>query len=181
MDEKEVHETDIYSIALEEIKQLGVFSFSLEEKREKSLISQAAQMLTAFSIFSAAILMFLPVLLQYTTICRKALFGWTGIAFIPLIASLCLSIMAQWRYRYYGIKDIGKIRNHVYNNINSFDKKFKFDDFWRLQLVPVHYSIMNNNNKRAKYVKASMICFLGSIGIIVIAVFYFIISLYIRR
>ena len=174
MDEKGVHELDIYSIALDEIKQLGVFSFSLEEKREKNLISQATQMLTAFSIFSAAILMSLPVLLQYTTICKKALLVWTGIAFVPLVASLCLSIMAQWRYSYYGIKDIAEIKHHVYANINSFDKKSKFDDFWTLQIAPVHHSIMKNNNKRVRYVKASMICFLVSIGIIIIAVFYFI-------
>ena len=174
MGKKEAQELDIYSVALEEIKQLGMFSFSLEEKREANIISQATQMLTAFSIFSAAILMTLPVLLQYTAICKKALLIWTGVAFTPLIPSLCFSIMAQWRYSYYGLKDIAAIKQHVYDNIHSFDKKSKYDDFWTLQIAPVHHSIMKNNNKRVLFVKASMTCFLLSIGILVAAVVYFI-------
>ena len=142
---------DIYSVALDEIKQLGLFSFSLEEKREKNLISQAAQMLTAFSFFSAVILLSLPILLQYTSLSKKALLVWSGFAFIPLIASLCFAIMAQWRYRYYGIKDIVAIKQHVYTHIRSFDKKSKFDDFWTSQIAPVHNSIMKNNEKRVLF------------------------------
>lgn len=174
---KKDQEPDLYSVALEEIKQLGMFSFSLEEKREANLISQATQMLTAFSIFSAAILMALPVLLQYTAICKEALLLWTGGAFVPLIASLCLAIVAQWRYSYCGLKDIAAIKKHIYDNIHSFDKKSKYDDFWTLQIEPVHRSIMKNNDKRVFFVKASMSCFLFSIAILVFAAAYFILSI----
>ncbi len=175
MNNKTVQETDIYSLALEEIKALGVFSFSLEEKRSQILISEAAQMLTAFSYFSAAILLSLPILLQYTTISRKALIIWAGIAFIPLIASLCFSIIAQWRYSYWGLKDIAAIKQHVYANINAFDQKSKYNDFWTLQLAPVHYSIMKNNERRSLFVRLSMLCFLLSITILIAAVIYFIV------
>lgn len=37
------------------IVELGKFSYDLEEKREQSILSQANQMMTAFSIYSAAL------------------------------------------------------------------------------------------------------------------------------
>ena len=166
------NEQNAYYLALKEVKEIGLFSFALEEKREEHLISQATQMLTAFSIFSASILMALPVLLQYTSVCRIALLKWTKAVFVPLIISLCLSILAQWRYRYDGMKDIEEIKKHVYKNIESFSAEYSFDEFWGMQIAPIHKSIMRNNNKRVVFVKISMFCFLISILILVLASFF---------
>ena len=56
------------SLRLKNVVELGKYSFDLEEKREQSLISQSGQILTAISLFSAGILMALPILLTYTSI-----------------------------------------------------------------------------------------------------------------
>ncbi len=65
-------EEDIYDLALKNIKDFGLFSFQLEQQRELAIISQASQMLTAFSIFSAALLMLAPVFIAvHIPICNK--------------------------------------------------------------------------------------------------------------
>ena len=165
-------EENIYDLALKNIKDFGLFSFQLEQQRERAIISQASQMLTAFSIFSAALLMLMPVLLQYTSLSAKKILLSAGISFVPLLISLCSALLAQWRYPYYALRDIAEFKDHIYRNINDFDSQSKYYDLWSLQIAPVHAQLFKNNNKRVFFVKTSMICFLIAVLLLVFATIF---------
>ena len=64
--ETEIKDPDL--LRMENVREFGKFSFDLEEKREQSILNQSSQMLTAFSLFSAAILMALPIMTEYSAI-----------------------------------------------------------------------------------------------------------------
>lgn len=170
-------EEDIYDLALKNIKDFGLFSFQLEQQRELAIISQASQMLTAFSIFSAALLMLAPVLLQYTSLSAIKILLSAGISFVPLLISLCSALLAQWRYAYYTLRDIAEFKDHIYRNINDFDSQSKYYDLWSLQIAPVHAWLFKNNNRRVLLVKISMISFLIAVFILVLATIFVLVTL----
>ncbi len=81
-------------LRMENVREFGKFSFELEEKREQSIVNQSSQMLTAFSLFSAAILMALPIVAEYSSIPDWQIMYLAEVAFAPLLASLVLAIIA---------------------------------------------------------------------------------------
>ena len=98
-------EQDLEALRMKNVREFGLFSFELEEKREQSILNQAGQMLTAFSLFSAAILMALPLVADYTNVPDGQAFCLAVVVLAPLIASLVLAILAQWRFKYQAIKN----------------------------------------------------------------------------
>lgn len=54
------------TLRLKNAVEFGRFSFELEEKREQSIIQQSSQIITAFSIASAAVLMAVPIIIDNT-------------------------------------------------------------------------------------------------------------------
>ena len=95
------------------IVEIGKFSYDLEEKREQSILSQANQMMTAFSIYSAALLMVLPILIDETVIPHSRLLIASIHLFLPLIASLVLAVLAQWRFSYQTMKTAQEFQEEI--------------------------------------------------------------------
>ena len=160
-----------YSLALENIVLLGRYSFELEQMRGESIIQQAGEMLTAFSVFSAALLMAVPILIDYTYIDKVKLLTWIGIATIPLVSSLCLTMIAQWRFKYQSMQNAEQFRISIYKTIKEYQGQDQYNLQWIAQLTAMHESIERNNNRRVFLVKISMLSFLCSIFIIILSTF----------
>lgn len=158
-----------YSLALENIVLFGRYSFELEQMRGESIIRQASEMLTAFSVFSATLLMAVPILVSYTSVDKVKLLTWIGIAAIPLISSLCLTIMAQWRFKYHSMQNAEQFRRFIYKTIKKYQSQDQYNLQWIAQLTSMHESIERNNNRRVFLVKTSMLCFLLAIFIIILS------------
>ena len=123
-------------------------------------------MLTAFSLFSAAILMALPLVTEYSSIPDHQTMYLAEISFVPLIISLVLAIIAQWRFQYQTMLDATEFEDQLYRNRAEYNGRPDYDWQWICQLSSVQNSKKKNNDKRVFLVKASMICFLisGFIG-----------------
>ena len=119
-----------YQLALKNVVNLGKYSFELELSREESLIRQASEMLTAFSLFSAALLMAIPILTTNTTINEQNLLLLSGISAIPLIFSLCIAIVAQWRFKYQGICNAEELQTKVFDDIDEYHGQAQYDILW---------------------------------------------------
>jgi len=153
----------------------GRFSLELEEKREQSIITQSSHMLTAFSLFSAAMLMAIPIVIEQTIVPKEQVLSLAGLLFIPLVASLVLTIIAQWRYKYQTMITAEEFRDKFLHNEDEYQCQSQFDSQWIDQIAQVQQSKIGTNNRRARLIKASMICFLVSIGILIFANALFII------
>lgn len=159
-----------YSLALENIVSLGRYSFELERAREESLIRQAGEMLTAFSVFSAAILMAIPILIDCANIDKTKLFICIGVSIVPLIVSLVLSISAQWRFKYQAMQDAKQFQELIFASIQEYQCQDQYHYQWIDQLTLMHLSIEKNNNIRAWLVKFSMGFFLGSVFFLLVSI-----------
>lgn len=157
-----------YKLALKNVVDLGKYSLKLELSREESLIRQADQMLTAFSFFSAALLMAIPIIIANTNVNKGMLLFFSAISAIPLIISLCIAVVAQWRFKYAGISDAKTLKENVFENIKAYQDQMQYDALWVDQLGEVHQSIEKNNNHRALLVKMSMALFLLSVLLIIL-------------
>jgi anaerobic C4-dicarboxylate transporter len=154
------------------IVDFGKFSYELEEKREQSLINQSSQMMTAFSIFSAALCMVLPYLFKKNNELAIALPLCTSIVFALLITSLIFALLAQWRYKYKAMDDIDAFYRQIYCDLsNLYQKQAEFDMQWKHQIAIIHKSKKENNDKRSRDVVVSMWFFLGSVAAIVLSAF----------
>ena len=158
-------EQDLEALRMKNVREFGLFSFELEEKREQSILNQAGQMLTAFSLFSAAILMALPLVADYTNVPDGQAFCLAVVVLAPLIASLVLAILAQWRFKYQAIKNAEEFETELYRKRDEYKEQYAYDWQWVYQLAAVQKS---NNDRRSHLVRASMICFLVSVGILVV-------------
>lgn len=165
-----------YSLALTNVVQLGRYSFEMEQRRGESIIKQAGEMLTAFSVFSAALLMAIPLLINYTPVNPTKLLTWIGAATVPLIISLCTAIIAQWRFKYQGMINAEEFQKTIFNSIKQYRSQDQYDMQWVYQLSSMHRSIEKINNLRVVFVKISMACFSLSIAIITISICVFLLK-----
>lgn len=145
----------------------GRFSFDLEEKREQSIITQSSHMLTAFSLFSAALLMAIPIVIDHTSIPDNQVLSAAGLSFITFIASLILTIVAQWRFKYQTMKTAEQFRDEILSNESTYQYQSQYDYQWIIQITEVQKSKKKNNDRRVGLIKAAMICFLVAVGILV--------------
>lgn len=142
-------------------------SFDLEERREQSLISQSNSMLTAFSLYSAALLMAIPILIVHSPVPDHQILSCALLVFIPIVASLFLTLLAQWRYRYQTMQTGDVFRLEIENNLNAYKYQYQYDYQMIQQLTIVQNSKIKINNKRLRFIQAAMVLFLISCGILV--------------
>lgn len=151
------------------VVEFGRFSYELEDKREQSILAQASQMMTAFSVCSAVLLMGLPVLLEYLKIPDAKLLVAAAICLLPLMASLLLALIAQWRFKYQTMQPIGTFQKEIENAPESYQYQAQYDCQWIYQISSLHESKKKNNDLRVRLLIASMICFIISMGILVLS------------
>lgn len=143
-----------------------------ELEREESLLKQASNMQTAFSVLIAAIFMLLPVLLQYRKENADIHYYMFSISLISfcLLLSLTFATLAQWRYKREVLPDnedlIEGLNEETINQLNQDTS------LWNTDIINTYSSIQKsineNNNKRCKFICASMICFFVAIGLCVL-------------
>lgn len=150
------------------IVELGKFSYDLEEKREQSILAQANQMMTAFSIYSAALLMALPILIDQTAIPHSRLLIASIHLFLPLIISLVLAVLAQWRFSYQTMKTAKEFQKEINANTDKYQYQAQYDEQWINQINAIHISKKKNNNLRVNLIIASMACFMCSACLLLI-------------
>ena len=157
---------DQTALRTKNIADFARFSFELEEKREQSLISQSGQMLTVFSVVSAALLMAVPILIDYTCVPKNKILIAAGIVLTFLLASMVLAVLSQWRFKYATMLNGEELLQKVEKDINNHIYQSQFDYQWIDQLTDIQTSKKKNNDKRYMLVHASMITFLTAIGLL---------------
>ena len=86
---------------------------------------------------------------------------------LPLLISLLLSLLAQWRYKYQSLPSPKVVYEHVSNQYDKFLLKSSQLDHENDTLENLFIPKRGNNHKRAKLIIFSMILFLISMGIMV--------------
>ena len=160
---------NLANLMMKNIVDFGRYSFELEEKREQSLLNQSTQMLTAFSVFSVALLMILPVIIDINNELTGRLLFCTVIVSLPLVTSLILALLAQWRYKQDTLRDIEVFYNEINDNHKDYQAQVQFDFQWKEQFRQVHNSKKGVNDKRVKLIIASMIMFFIAIGAVLLS------------
>lgn len=169
---------DVADFYMRNIKELGMFSYELEEKREQSLIGQATSMMTAFSIFTAALYMIVAIIVEFTVLSKNQILFSTAIISFILIISLLFAIFAQWRFKYNVVRNIMDIYAAVNNNYEDYRTQAQFDMQWMEQIKVIHGSKKKNNDKRVIFIKISMILFIIAISLLFIfAILIYIINI----
>ena len=163
------------ALKMKNVVEFGRFSFELEEKREQSIISQANQMLTGFSICSAALLMAIPIMCDETNVPHTQLLIASGFVFFFLIISLVLAVIAQWRFKYEAMICAGDFEDAINKEAHVYKSQKEYDDQWVFQLTAIQRSKKQVNDRRVKLVMASMTSFLTAIGIFLLTAGLFII------
>lgn len=163
------------NMMLKNIVELGKFSYELEEKREISIVNQSGQMLMALSIFSAALYMVLPVIIDYTTIAVNKLAICVGLITITLLVSFILVLFSQWRYKYRTIADIDELYKAIEKDYQNYLSEDGFYLQWKEQLTQIHSSRRKINDVRVNLIKSAMILFVIAIMLVPICTFILII------
>lgn len=156
---------DIYSNIFEYAK----FSLELEEKREQSLISQSNSMLTAFSISTGVLLIVYQIVAKAKSLPIVFINSVVVICMLLFIASMILSLLVSWRYKYKSLPAPLNMMNHILANKQYFVTQEQRDKSFTETLNDVWVSKNKLNDKRATLIKASMTIFFIAIGIAVIA------------
>lgn len=168
---------ELRELLLKNILEMGKFSYELEEKREQSLYTQSSQMMTVISIFSAIIFFAVPIIFQYCPILISKLLICLAIESPILLSSLVLAFLAQWRFKYIVMQDVEGIYNSVFLNYGSYKTQSDFYLQWKEQLISVHQSKRDVDDKRKNLIKASMILFLFAIAMAIVFAFLLVLSL----
>ena len=147
------------TLRMKNIVEFAKFSFDLEEKREQSLINQSGQMLTAFSVTSAALLMAAPVFLEYTSISRLNILISAGIVLFFMLVSMVLAVIAQWRFEYTTMMNGEELLHKIEEDPDNHVFQAQYDYQWVNQLEEIQDSKKQNNDKRYKLIRASMVMF----------------------
>ncbi|MBO5891213.1 MAG: hypothetical protein J6Q30_00660 [Oscillospiraceae bacterium] len=158
---------DIVNLQQQNAVAFGKFSFELEEKRGESLIAHSGYLLTAFSLYSAALLTLLGSLLSNAIVSRTHLFIASTCIAAPLILSLVFTMLAQWRFRYNTLIDGAAFRKEFEQDPKNYCEQYQFDYQFIIQLHKVQVSKKNINNKRLFCIRVAMICFLLSVVILI--------------
>lgn len=158
-----------YDMEMKNVLQLGKMSYEMEEHREQSLISQSNSMLTAFSLYSAALLMALPILISYSGVPVSWLLSASILVITPVFSSLILTILAQWRFGYQTMYNGEAFMNAIESDFDSYKSQGDYDYQMMLQLTRVQSSKQKNNDKRLNFIKAAMILFLISCGMLLLS------------
>lgn len=146
-------------------------SFNAEIERENSLIHQSGQMQAAFSFVIAGIFMALPVMMDNRGKLSDNFFfvAVSAITFF-LLLSLLTASLAAFRYKYESWKSVDETKEAILtdpnwqNNLSAYNRyNSLINDIGKMEA-----SRNKLNNKRAKFIRLSMISFIFSIALIVI-------------
>jgi len=162
-------EIAIAELMMKNIKEFGLFSYELEEKREQSLLNQSTQMVTAFSVFSLAVFTILPIIKDIPRLSFTKLLFCAGIVTLFLLISLIFAVLVQWRFKYLTMQGVDEFYRSVYNEQENYMTQPQFDTQWKEQIQQIHKSKKDINDKRASWIKVSMIFFFLSIVVLVLS------------
>lgn len=150
---------------LKHIRELAQLKYDSEEKREQSLLQQSNQMQTAFSFISAAVFMVLPVFIAERGSTPIRFFLWAGACILlPLIASLVLACLAQWRWKTRTFPDIDVLYRFVDERFDAAEKESQRLKQWIGLVGEIQKEKSRLNGRRVKLILASMLCFYASVG-----------------
>lgn len=168
------------NLKMKNVVDFGKFSYELECQRENSLIGQSGSMLTAFSIYTAALYMLVPIAIEHFKNLTYGILLSVGIVSMLLIVSLVLALISQWRFKYKTMLDVEGFYSYIEKESDLYKTQADYDYQWKYQLAPIQQSKKNNNDKRVKLILASMITFLSAIVVTILSVFVLtLINLYI--
>lgn len=163
IDEHDPQSAEQISLRLKNIVEFAKFSYELEEKRERSLINQSGQMLTAFSVVSATLLMGVTILIDHTCIPKNMILKSAGISLALMLISMALAVISQWRFKYVTMMTGEELLQKVEADMNHHVYQSQYDYQWVDQLKEIQVSKKENNDKRYRLIHASMIFFFAAV------------------
>lgn len=165
------HSIEQETLRMENVAEFARFSFKLEEKREQSVVNQAGQMLMAFSVTSAALLLATQILLDHTNTPSYMILLSVGIVLVFLLASMVLAVISQWRFKYITMFNGKELLQKIESDINCHTFQPQYDYQWIDQLSTIQASKKKNNDKRCNLIIASMIVFFAAVACLFISLF----------
>ena len=152
------------------VVKLGMLSFKLEEDRENQICGQAGKMMLV-SLIYLVMLCISVIALASGGVVKETRLLFTGIiSCLPMVISLVLSILAQWRFSYDTTRDIDTFYNSVVQYGKFCASQPKFDWQWAQRISQLHPSKKENDDNRVHLLIASMISFLASIFLTICSV-----------
>ena len=145
-------------------------SFQMELDRYQSLTATATKLITCISIIAVAIMTAAGILAPaFSNIgASRQLALYCLIVFVPLIGSLVTALCSQFRFRYKALS----YPSEIANTVNKFDS-----DFSSAKEAAIHYantiepcfeSLRNRNETIRLLLKASTVCLIATLGLIVL-------------
>ena len=141
-----------------------------EKAREESLLHQASNMLTIFSISTAVLFMCLPTAIENRGVLSiNTIFIFYIVITGCLVTSLIFATLAQWRYKMTVLPQNSDLYSKLQENISLF-----VTDIRRLFVnnIQNYESIQTSrfliNNKRVKNLQRSMISFYCAISFCIV-------------
>ncbi len=157
-------------ILLQTCYKVSEKSFEFEEKREQSLINQSSLMITAFSFLAVAVLMIIPMVIDYLDVNKSNLFVCVAFVMTFLIISMVCALFVQWRWKYKTLPSPKEIYEFCSCNKDDYSSEENCIKNTILTLEDVYQSKKIINDKRVKFIMLSICFFLISIFCIVISV-----------
>ena len=155
------------TLRLKNVVDFAKFSFELEEKREQGLVNQSGQMLTAFSVVSAAILMAVQILIDCEIVSKRIILISAGVTLAPMFLSMALALLSRWRFSYVTMITGQELLQKIEANANNHVYQYQYDYQWLDQLANIQNSKKKNNDIRGILIYASMIVFFYAVASLV--------------
>ena len=152
------------ALRLKNVVEFAQFSYELEDKREQSLITQSGQMLTAFSVTSAALLMAIPILIEHTDINKHMVLTTAVIVLALMIISMVFAMVSQWRFKYVTMMNGEELLQKIEADKTHHVYQPQYDYQWVNQLTVIQNSKKKNNDKRYILINISMIAFFAAVA-----------------
>lgn len=153
------------------VKEIAMFRYRMEQERENSIINQSVAMQAAFSFIIGAVLMALPIVLEYSdsTVPKSLIFIVFSSVILLLILSLGATLFVQWRYKRVAFENIDILVEYILRNSDFLADPNK----QIMQLVKTlgasQDSLSKINDKRASWLKVTI--FLCGVALLVIIIF----------
>ena len=171
-DEQFSSDHDLISPQYRHIKELATLKYEAEEKREQGLIQQSSQMQTVFSFMTAALFMAVPICIEYRGMLSLKFF-LVSISLISvfLLLSLILASLSQWRWKTHTFPDIKVIKDSVLSDIEWQKLLIEHHriDQWIELVGRIQSEKAKLNDRRVKFIIASMISFYGAVTTIAVS------------
>lgn len=159
---------------LSQIAQLVKLRYEEEVQREASLISQSSSMQTVFSVFSAALFMLLPTIIDVEyrgKLELNMIFVFVSIIAFFLSSSLVLATIAQSRKKRKMFASIQALIEEVSDTTKltkNLENPFALTSKLINSYSEAYNSLSANNNYRVTLIRISMWMFYCSIGACVV-------------